>query len=176
MNSQTAQRTKKEFFGISRGYWWLATLVAFLGFLVSAGIFYAEFPSLYIGGPGRSISPGELFFLGDAGFFFQLSMAPAVIILLIGWAKTRELLRVSRGDWWSATSVAFLGFLVSTFLSFLLVAMQGPPQPGDLYAGPVEFVVGIAEWVLPFDVVPVVLVLVNGWYGARADEYRRLRR
>src|ERR1700730_17391745 len=105
MNSQTAQRTKKEFFGISRGYWWLATLVALLGFWVSADIFLSEFPLLY-SGPGRSISRGVLYLLlGDAGFFFQLTMAPAVIILLIGWAKTKELLEFrettgGRRRWW----------------------------------------------------------------------------
>ena len=170
MNSQTAQRTKKEFFGISRGYWWLATLVALLGFWVSADIFLSEFPLLY-SGPGRSISRGVLYLLlGDAGFFFQLTMAPAVIILLIGWAKTKELLRVPRDYWWSAALVAFLGFLVSTFLCLLLQWDHGPPDP---YAEGIDIVnPWIFFWVFVFDVVPVVLVL----YGARADEYRRLRR
>jgi hypothetical protein len=89
---------------------------------------------------------------------------------LIGWAKTKELLRVPRDYWWSAALVAFLGFLVSTFLCLLLQGDQGPPDP---YAEGIDIVdPWIFFWVFVFDVVPVVLVL----YGARADEYRRLRR
>src|ERR1700730_5295189 len=78
--------------------------------------------------------------------------------------------RVPRDYWWSAALVAFLGFLVSTFLCLLLQGDQGPPDP---YAEGIDIVdPWIFFWVFVFDVVPVVLVL----YGARADEYRRLRR
>ena len=141
---------------MSRGYWWLATLVALLGFWVSADIFYSFYSDFR-----SDISRGELYLLlgATAEFVFQFSVAPAVVILLIGWAKRREFLRVSRGCWWLATLVAFLGFLVSTFGMLLLQAMQGPGSPRDL---PPTDLSGTAEWVLLFNVAPVVLTLLIG--------------